>query len=91
MSNLFITKYVDYEKYYKLIFELGQNLINKKIDFTTFKDSLHELLENFRKEKSMAMRRHLSNAVSKSVFIKNAVTTNSKNLYPSMMQGGYRL
>lgn len=39
----------------------------------------------------MALRRKLSNAVSKSIFIKNATSTNSKNLLPSILQGGYRL
>ncbi len=39
----------------------------------------------------MAMRRKLSNATSKNVFIKAAVKTNAKNLTPNTMRGGYRL
>lgn len=39
----------------------------------------------------MAIKRHLSNAVSKSLFIKTANKTNSKNLVPTVYQGGYRL
>lgn len=39
----------------------------------------------------MAMRRKLSNAVSKSIFIRSAVKTNAKNLTPYLMRGGYRL
>ncbi len=39
----------------------------------------------------MAMRRKLSNSVSKSVFIKGALKTHVKNLTPNLSRGGYRL
>lgn len=39
----------------------------------------------------MANRRKLSNATSKSIFIKAALKTNAKNLTPHLMRGGYRL
>lgn len=39
----------------------------------------------------MAMRRKLSNATAKTVFIKASLKTNAKNLTPHLMRGGYRL
>lgn len=39
----------------------------------------------------MAMRRKLSNATSKNVFIKASLKTHAKNLTPNLMRGGYRL
>lgn len=36
-------------------------------------------------------RRKLSNAVSKNVFTAASLKTNSKNLTPHLMRGGYRL
>lgn len=39
----------------------------------------------------MSNRRKLSNATSKSIFIKASLKTNAKNLTPHLMRGGYRL
>lgn len=39
----------------------------------------------------MSMRKKLSNAVSKTIFTKAAMKTNSKNVMPHPQRGGYRL
>lgn len=39
----------------------------------------------------MSKRKKMNNAVSKNVFIRAAVKTNSKNVMPHPQRGGYRM